>query len=282
MQSISFAVRRLKAPFGAEICGVDFMQELDDHTRQELEQALWQNEVLIFREQHLTQMSLAELPMQTGWALSLLDCSRVEPVCSAENFILQTDSIWQASPPVLSFLYVPADAAESESLFASRRRMLDDLSGPMKRYLEDLNALHDASNLWRMAGVPSLKDLSTMVSMRRNAPPRMAPLIGLHPISGDATLAFSSLLTTQLEGVSAEESEAMLGMLREMLNRPECQTRVQLEPGTLLVWDNHAVQHHPLGAFNERSAPIWHMAVQAPQSATTHMNDLDERPRRIN
>ncbi|MBI1263009.1 MAG: hypothetical protein GC184_14925 [Rhizobiales bacterium] len=278
MPETGFTIHKRQAPFGAEICGVDLSRRLDAQTCRQLDHALWQHELLIFRNQQLSQIALSDVPRQTGWARDQFECSRVEPVLSAENLILQTDPVWQAAPPLVSLLYVPEGAAVSESLFASRRETLRHLSGPMRKYLEQLTALHDASCLWRMNGVPSLSDLSTMVSMRRNAPLRQASLLGVHPLTWEATLDFSSVLTTQIDGVGGEESDAILGMLRDLMNRPECQMRLRLEPGTLLIWDNHALQHHPVGAFDAESRPMWHMAVQAPAPL---MNDLDERLRRI-
>ena len=49
--------------------------------------------------------------------------------------------------------------------------------------------------------------------------------------------------TTHIVDVDAEESQAIMVRVAELVARPEFQMRVQWQPLTLVLWDNRCTQH---------------------------------------
>jgi taurine dioxygenase len=86
--------------------------------------------------------------------------------------------------------------------------------------------------------------------MRRRHPPIEQPVVKIHPVSGRKVLYVNQLYTTRILGMSRQESAAMLGYLTSLATVPEWQVRFRWEPGSIAIWDNHAVQHYAINDYH--------------------------------
>lgn len=67
------------------------------------------------------------------------------------------------------------------------------------------------------------------------------PIVRIHPITRRKSLYFSYKFTSELEGLTKDESDSILGFLRQtILTQPDLHVTVRWGegPGTVVVWDN--------------------------------------------
>ena len=68
--------------------------------------------------------------------------------------------------------------------------------------------------------------------------------------------------TTSIKGLRKEESDAILNMLKEHSLQDIFRCRVRHWNGSLLLWDNRAVQHSPNCDYTEHRF-MWRLAMHS-------------------
>jgi taurine dioxygenase len=76
------------------------------------------------------------------------------------------------------------------------------------------------------------------------------PVVLRHPLSGRAGLYVNPVFTTHIEGLTAEESDALLQMLYTHCQRPEFQCRISWRSGDVTIWDNRATWHKAINDYH--------------------------------
>ena len=151
MRQQTLTVEKLTPHIGAEILGVDLAQPLDEPTFKEVHDALIENQVIFFRDQHLTPEQqkafgrlFGELPMHpaapgAAWRAIPRSWSstptRSSKHVAGENW--HSDVSCDPEPPMGSILYMhELPPVGGDTLFASMYAAYEALSEPMKRLLE--------------------------------------------------------------------------------------------------------------------------------------------------
>ncbi|MBV26811.1 MAG: hypothetical protein CMQ13_01955 [Gammaproteobacteria bacterium] len=80
-------------------------------------------------------------------------------------------------------------------------------------------------------------------------PPVVHPLIRSHPETGRKGIYVNALFTTQIVGLPAKESDALLTFLYRHMVTEEHTVRLSWQPGTVAIWDNRSTQHKPVNDF---------------------------------
>jgi taurine dioxygenase len=125
-----------------------------------------------------------------------------------------------------------------DTLFASMYAAYETLSPRMKTYLDGLTAIHDGEVYYRGRYV------DRGVDDRGKIYPRASHLVvRTHPETGRKALYVNRTLTTRIEGVSREESGAILAYLIGHCAKPEYQVRFRWRENSVAFWDNRCVQH---------------------------------------
>jgi len=141
----------------------------------------------------------------------------------------------------------------NDTLFSSTETAFEAMTPTMQNLLLDLNAYHSASKAYG-AGHPgnsraAMSDTSSM-QLREEAPILEAdvlqPLVSVHPRTGRRGLFVSPTFTTRIDGMSPEESTAILRFVYEWIARPEFCTRVSWMPNQVVMWDNRSLSHKGL------------------------------------
>ena len=238
---------------GVEVRGIDLSQSLDEEVVKELESALADHCVLFFRDQKMTpeqQKALGrrfgELHLHPAWPRLVEGHPEVMEIYSDENTKRIAGEDWHsdvscdAEPPlgtVLQMLEVPP--AGGDTLFANMIAAFDALSDPMRRFLEGLTALHDGEHVYRGRYEEAEETGKTY--------PRSAhPVVRTHPISGRKALFVNRIFTTRIVELTPRESDGVLRLAFEHIERPEFQCRFRWRPGSVAFWDNRCAQHHAL------------------------------------
>jgi taurine dioxygenase len=138
------------------------------------------------------------------------------------------------APPLGSILYLhTVPPTGGDTMFSCMYKAYDALSDRMKAYLAGLEAVHDANPVYHAL----FKDYE------KRYPVATHPVIRKHPVTGKKCLFVNSSYTTRIEGLSDEESRAILTFLFDHVKNPNFQVRFRWQPHSIAFWDNRAVQH---------------------------------------
>jgi len=245
-------VTKLTPHIGAEIGGVDLSRPLGNQQFQEVHDALMENLVIFFRDQHLTHDQHKDFGRRFG-PLAIHPASQNTPeghpeivtMHADENSTIIVGDEWHSdvscneAPPMGSVLYLTeTPPSGGDTLFASMYAAYDALSPKMQDFLSGLTAIHDGEARFRPIGlVPRSGDRFAQTAH---------PIVRAHPVTGRKLLFINQEFTTRIEGLARFESEALLRMLYRHVETPEFQCRFRWQANSVAFWDNRCVQHHAL------------------------------------
>jgi len=253
-----FAVTPVAPTIGGLIEGVDLREPLDDELFTELDRALHEWKVLLFREQHLTVDQQAAFALHWGDLVDdqIVPTPRDNPVDNlvvftrdAETVGLEnewhTDGTFRTEPTLATVLRaVEVPATGGDTIWADMAAAYDNLPPDVRASVETLDAVHD----WTM-GAYAEKYGERLDDFRSLLPPVVRPVVSVHPVTGRKTLFVNRLFTRELCGVDPDEGEALLDLLCRQAEIPEYQCRFHWEPGSIAFWDNLAVQHYGVNDY---------------------------------
>jgi taurine dioxygenase len=252
---------------GAEIRGVDLAATMDDATFGKIDDAFNEHGVIFFRGQKITEAQQIafsrrfgelEINVNTQYCLDgypemLLLTNEVvngRHIGLADAGITwHTDMSAYARPPRCSLLYakeVPLGAngeALGDTLFTSSAAAYDALSPALKDRLAGRRSTH--SYLAKMNARQKAVGLTRTVTQEHldKTPPVDHPVFRTHPVTGRKCLYVTEGECTAVEGLSQQESLALISELHAHLIKPEFQYRHKWCVGDLLMWDNCTCQH---------------------------------------
>ena len=243
-------VTALAPNIGGLVGNIDLTEELKPETVQDLHKGLMEHQVLFFRDQkltHVTQKALGEhfgtLHVSVGGdgtnSKQLNDHPEVRALHFDENSksvsgneMWHTDQSCLEMPLMGTILYihtVPPNGG-GDTMFASMYAAYDGLSASMKRYLEGMTALHDGAGAFAKTATNDL-------------PITEHPVVAKHPVTGRRLLYVNPTFTTNLCGVSREESDAVLSYLYRHCENPKFLVRFNWTPDSVAFWDNRCTHH---------------------------------------
>ena len=124
------------------------------------------------------------------------------------------------------------------------------LSPPIRRLLDDLVAVHDASATFnRFRNEDPTGDQRAKLSALE---PVRHPVVRVHPETGERVLFVNDTFTSAIEGLSPEESDALLQLLYAHTIAPERVVRWHWRAGDVAVWDNRSTAHYAAADYSER------------------------------
>ncbi|MFC5720652.1 TauD/TfdA dioxygenase family protein [Streptomyces gamaensis] len=265
----TFRVRPYGPLIGAEISGIDLREPLTDEQFTELDRALLEWKVLFFRGQDVTheqQRAFASrwgrieghpfLPKGTEQDVVRLEKGKANP--GFEN-VWHSDFPWLAAPPMGAVLrMVEMPECGGDTLFSDAAAAYDNLSDELKERIDGLRAVND------FTPSANYRDLLTdeqRAHFQKLYPPVEHPVVRTHPRTGRKSLFVTSIFTTRVVGLPEEESEQLLGELFRQLEYPEYQVRFRWEPGSIVFWDNRAVQHYATSDYHPHRRVVDRAAI---------------------
>jgi taurine dioxygenase len=249
-------VSKLTPHIGAEIAGIDLSRPLGNQQFQEVHDALMENQVIFFRDQHLTHDQHKAFGGLFG-NLAFHPATRNAPeghpeivtVHADENSTIVIGDQWHSdvscdpTPPMGSILYMKeTPPSGGDTLFASMYAAYDRLSDPIKRLIEGLTATHD--------GEPSYHGRFGHAIPEGGFPRAEHPMVRTHPVTGRKALFVNENFTTRISGLGKLESDALLNLLCRHIETPEFHCRFHWQPNSVAFWDNRCAQHHALWDYH--------------------------------
>jgi taurine dioxygenase len=244
-------LKPLTPAIGAEVTGID-LAALDDLAVAEIKAAFLTHHVLVFRDQDLTREQHKTLGRHFGELhvhpskrhLGAKGDPEIFTVKTDENTVRNNGGRWHVDvscepvPPLGSLLLLTdAPPHGGDTLFANMHLAYETLSPPIQQLLLGLTAYHD--------GLQDLRWYGMEPKPGQTYPATTHPVVVEHAETGRPLLFVNEAFTSRIEGLSSNESDALLGLLFSHINNnPAIQCRVSWQPGTLTMWDNRCTQHH--------------------------------------
>ena len=271
---MTHCINPLSPTLGAEVVGLDLNEPLSDAVFLEIERA-WQdaNGVLVFRGQDLAPEAqiafsrrLGDLEVHVAKRYLLPghpEIYRVSTKQDANGKAMgnpESGRYWHSD---LSYLDPPAKASllyalevpsiGGDTMFTNMAAAHDALSEPVRTMLNGLMAVHDYSYVRRMFSPGFGRSADP-----NQVPPVRHPVVRPHSDTGRKTLFVNPGFTTHIDGLTRQESEAILSFLFDHATRPEFIYRHNWSVGDAVLWDNRSTMHHAVHDFYETGG-IRHM-----------------------
>jgi taurine dioxygenase len=259
---------------GAEVRGVDLAQPLDNATFAVIERAYDTHGVIFFRDQRITPPQQVAFTRRFGeieynifgerWSVAgspeIVVVSNItedgRPIGvrrAGENW--HSDMCYTARPPRGTMLYaleVPDlfGLPLGDTEFASAAVAWDALPQPLRDRVEGRRAVFDF--VGRKRAFPP-----TQAEIERN-PPVTHPIVRTHPRTGRKSLYVMRDDCTGIEGLAAEEAEALICPQADHIVKPAFIYRHQWRVGDVLMWDNCTVQHRAIQDYDLPQRRLMH------------------------
>ncbi len=256
-------IRPVNPTIGAYVSGVDLKQPLSKPDRDAIEAALLRHGVLFFRDQDITPEEHLAFARQFG----KIDIPPFRPKYgeNPEMIVLDqmapkgegadewhSDNTFAAEPPMGSVLRaVKLPSLGGDTLWANMHAAYDALSAPIRRLIDDLQAVHDITKPLRRAIAAGHSD-ANLAEVQAQWPPVVHPVARTHPVTGRKALFVNGNSTTHIVGLSERESESLLRLLIDHVRDPVFQVRFQWDLHSIAFWDNRSVQHYAVPDYTER------------------------------
>jgi taurine dioxygenase len=272
-ETMSISVKPITPTVGAEIFGVD-LSKLDDGDFAAIERAWHRYSVLLFRDQRLSDDDLLSFSRRFGdldsppnqehgrqsppgypdiYVVSNVLDEKGEPIgaLGAGEAVWHTDMSYVDVPPNASMLYaleIPPSGGNTWLL--SMQAAWAALPEPLKARLRGRRIKHDGT--YNSGGY--LRKGVTPTDDPHKAPGAWHPAVCIHPETGVPALYLGRRRNSYVEGLTAQESDALLDAVWAAATRPEFAYEHKWRVGDLLLWDNRSTMHRrdPFDASTRR------------------------------
>ena len=133
-----------------------------------------------------------------------------------------------------------------DTMFANLYTAFETLSEPMRRFVDGLEAVHDALLIKGLEEGSREK----VAELKRLNPPVIHPVVRTHPETGRKSLLIGQRIR-RIIGLREEEGDALLSFLNHHATTPEFVYRHRWTLGDLVIWDNRCTQHIALADFDQ-------------------------------
>ena len=252
-------VNRLSDALGAEITGVDLRQPPGETLACTLNECLLEHIVLVIRDQtltpgeyvaamrtfgvpgHQTQVGQVMAEHPEIWVIDSRDArigaqgQRV--IYGAQSW--HTDQTDQAQPPKITSLYaVQLPPRGGDTGFANAYALYERLPAETRAQIDSLRTVNGAARHLSEADGAEV------------AMPAVHPLVRTHPETGRRALYVHPLKLQYIEGMTPQESAALIDKLLEEALGPEVIYQHRWRCGDLGIIDNRACLHRALTDYD--------------------------------
>ncbi|MBT5434170.1 MAG: TauD/TfdA family dioxygenase [Alphaproteobacteria bacterium] len=253
-------VEPISGALGAEVAGID-LAAIDDATMAEVEQAMLDHLVLVFRDQNLEpadQLGFARRLGQVApwpYAKPMEGYPELTELVSGPGDInnfggsWHTDSSTFEAPPAYTVLYcVSCPPVGGDTSYANQYLAWDTLPEDVKTGIEGRRLEHSTARAFgdhaTGKGSPDATTTPVSVPTQHLNLVSMHPIVRTHPKTGKKALYVNTGFAFNFEGCSDETSKPLMDALATHGSLPEFTCRVRWRPGTLVVWDNRCCLHY--------------------------------------
>lgn len=250
-------VKRLGVHLGAEVAGVDLRKSLTDTQFEAINDALVENELIIFRDQDVSSEQLMGFgrrfgpltvhpfaPNEGKNAPELIKFRNDEKSAPFGTDVWHSDETFRAEPPMATILVAKeVPALGGDTMYVSMTAAYEGLSDRLQQFISGLEGIHDMKPFRPLFG-QSDEERKRLQEFELKYPPQLHPVVRIHPVSGKKVLFVNPQFTVGINGMEEHESRALLDLLFRQACVPEYQFRHHWQPSTIAMWDNRSTQHY--------------------------------------
>lgn len=264
LETQTFEITPSPSGTGADVRGLDLSKPLDDRTFKRLSDAFNEYSVLAFRDQKLTPeqhiaFSRRWGPLQVN-VRSDFNKPGYPEIYIVSNILVDgkpigsqdagrywhTDLCYLPKPTKSSLLYaheLPGSGL-GDTMFASNVKGYERLPDSVKKRLEGKKAANSYRYMFdRKASEFGLRPKLTDEEAKKYPEDAVHPVIRTHPETGKKSIYVCEGYTTHMLDIPREESDELLKLLFDVVQKPDNVYRHKWCLGDLMMWDNCAVQH---------------------------------------
>lgn len=278
----TFEIRRLPAPFGAEVLGLDLSRPVSDADFERIQRAHWDHHVLVFRGQRITPAQQVAFSRRFGplqihvqrrfqllghpevLVVSNIRDTQGDPIGLGDAGVFwHSDLSYKERPSLGSLLHAQElPNVGGDTLFADQHAAYDALPEATRQRIAGLRAEHSylarydelrRRNPWRPALTPG---------QIAEVPPVVHPVVRTHPATGRKALFVSEHFTTRIVGLPEADSRALLDELFAAGVRPEFTYRHRWQPHDMVFWDNRSVLHLATGTPDTECRKLYRTTIE--------------------
>ncbi|HEY1995855.1 TauD/TfdA dioxygenase family protein [Paraburkholderia sp.] len=265
-------IEPMTGALGAEILDIDLSVPLAPDAFVAVRCALFDYQVIVFRDQRLTLDQHKNFARQFG-PLHIHPYILAKPLDGHPEVLRvvkekddhrvfgekwHSDVTFLTRPVLGSVLYaIDTPRRGGDTLFANMYAAHDALSAAMRTMLDGLTAIHETP-------VPEVDPATG----RPFEPLRLVnrsgehPVLFVHPETGRKLLYVNSTYTTHFKGMTVEESRPLLEYLFQHATQAAFTCRVRWAPGTVTFWDNRSTQHLPINDYHGERREMHRVTVE--------------------
>jgi taurine dioxygenase len=268
---MGLTVRTLDYEGAAEIRDFDCSRPLDAKNFGDLNDAFLRYPILAFRNQNVTPSEQVVFSEHFGNVEGTKNSRYAHPddprvlvisnelaadgtplgVADAGDF-LHSDLSPSPEPSKMTLLHAiknPSRGGDTE--FVNMYEVYDALPEDLKRFLSGRYAWHHTSKL-KNPRVTISGERGDAVAFYRSLeaiPEERQPVVRTHPETGRQALYVSPRFTLRIDDMGADESEALLRRIFDVMNNERFLYRYKWQDGDLLMWDNRCLCHRATGGY---------------------------------
>lgn len=249
--ALPFATEELSPYTGTKITGIQDLREIDDLAFDGIAQLLYNRGVVVIQGQTLGAADLEAFLGRFGklWIGPILQpvpgstyaipiSNRGKAKAISERW--HSDSPYVEAPAKITGLSAQdVPAVGGDTMWCNQYAVYEALPEPYKAALQHLKAVHYGR----------AQDI-VLNGVDRNLPGWAHPVIRTHPETG-RKLLFISAHAEHFEGVSRDDSAALLKYLQSLLGKPEFTYRHRWTKGDVVLWDNRATTHYAVHDYGD-------------------------------
>ena len=173
-----------------------------------------------------------------------------------------TDGAYDPQPFKATQLYAVAiPSVGGNTMFASMYTAYEALPEPLKQKIEGRYGAF-------VYGGRS-KDNKLLNQEDRSKPPAMHPLVRAHPETQRKALYFDPGKILRIEGLEAEESDALIDALTDHMIQSDSEYHHQWRKGDIVIWDNRCTYHKAAGDYPPDQDRIhWRVSIKEAASVS--------------
>ncbi|NPC59128.1 TauD/TfdA dioxygenase family protein [Caenimonas soli] len=279
-------VRKLDAPLGAEIVGIDLRKPVSDSQFEAVAKAFAENGVIVFRAQDITPQQHIDFSRRFGELEVLKFYAQYLHKDHPEIFVVSnivengkslglpdagrvwhTDVSYKGEPSLGSLLYareVPHREGKplGDTMFATMISAFDALPTDMQSKLSNMTASHRLDEKRYTVDLKTQKERGKRAQLtdeqRKMIKDVHHPIARTHPVTGKKCLYINELFTVAIDGLDPTESDELLAQLCQHATQQKFIYRHRWAVGDLLMWDNCSTQHLAVGDYAPTDRRLMH------------------------
>lgn len=128
-----------------------------------------------------------------------------------------------------------------DTMFSDMYDAYETLSSPMKILVDGLSARHESEHIYIDRYADRGKDNDEI-----DCPTSNHPVVRTHPETGRKALYINRTFTTSINGLTTQESDALLAFLFHHCEKIDFQIRFRWDKNDMAFWDNRCCMHRAI------------------------------------